>query len=148
MLCLQQYSQIITNILLLIAITIIPLLVYHLQKWRDIYQEKCSLFHVLMSYRKNDVFYPEFLSALNVVEVVFHKHQKVVQTFRCYRDVCMIPESPSGVREQKFLDMMSEISKALSFRRLYRNDIQKVLSEKDISDCPTIRLKDICKNNP
>lgn len=136
------------DLYILLALVTIPYLIFLLQKWLGIYQEKCNLFRVLMAYRKNDVFYPEFLEALNVVEVVFHKHQKVVKSFRCYRDVCMIPESPSGIREQKFVDMLSEISKALSFRGLHRNDIHTVLSEKDISDDPTIRLEDSDKKSP
>lgn len=149
---LKYWSPVVLGILTLITIIAVPIYLHHHQKslmlklerhrraW-ELHQSKVKIFQILMAYRKNDKHYPEFLQALNVVDVVFRKHQLVVKSFRYYRDICMIPSSLSHEREQGFVAMMAEIATVLSIQGLKLSDIQECLSSVDVSDDPSIRTK-------
>lgn len=132
-------TQVITNLLVLIAIIAIPIIVFHLQKSKDIYLGKFDLFSVLMSYRKNDLYEPAFLHALNLVEIVFHSHSSIVRKFHEAQKLYLDTSSSSNERANKFVDMMSEIASTLGFCKLTHNHIHDVLYAKDISDDPEVR---------
>lgn len=74
----------------------------------------------------------DWVDALNLIDVVFAKHEKLLSLWHQYYDLLASVEfaKESQKREHKYLEMLSEMARVLGFRHLQQTDIDKYYSPK------------------
>ena len=98
------------------------------QRYREKHSAKMRLFLNLMAHRKS---YPPSISwaeSLNLIDVVFEKHRMVVNLWHEYYDLLCDSNKDQQTREHKYLDLLSEMAKALGYKELQQTDIDKFYS--------------------
>ena len=93
------------------------------------YNAKHNLFVTLMAYRKSFPPTLEWANALNLIDVIYADHSKVVSL---WHDVYSILTAPPPIsweeQRHKYLDLLSEMGKVLGYRALQQTDIDKFYS--------------------
>lgn len=96
-----------------------------LQRRHDIKQEKVRIFVILMS-KRYDIASQESVEALNVVDVLFHKSEKVREALQAFLAATEMAETPN--REQvisdKHLRLLEEIAKDIGYAEVNWEDIK------------------------
>ena len=111
------------------AILLGPVTAVSITLWWQMRKEKrdakMRLFITLMSHRKAMPLSPEWVTALNLIDVIFADHERVVELW--HQLYALLHNSP--IQQQavnhKNLEMLSEIASVLGFRRLQQVDIDK-----------------------
>ena len=97
------------------------------QRWKEKREAKLRLFTTLMAHRR--AFPPtfEWVTALNLIDVVFAAHPRVVAL---WHEVYQLLHNPTQTQEQghKYLELLSEMGTVLGYRRLQQTDIDRYYS--------------------
>ena len=85
---------------------------------------KLRLFGTLMAHRKAMPLAPEWVMALNLIDVVFSDHPKVLAL---WHELYQLFQNPTRTQAQdhKYLELLSEMASVLRFRQLQQTDIDK-----------------------
>jgi hypothetical protein len=86
---------------------------------------KERLFVTLMSHRRSIPIAPEWVQALNVIDVVYADHPKVVGKWHELFDVLNLVPYNQARMTHVSLEMMSEMAKVLGYKDLQQTDIDK-----------------------
>lgn len=125
-------SKTIETIATIAAIVIGPIVAVRISLWyqrrTQKYDAKNNLFMKLMAQRRT--FPPPYdvLNSLNVIDVVFSEHPKVVQFWHEYYNLLSSPPIDAAAASGKFVDLLVEMGKALDYSNLVREDIDKFYS--------------------
>lgn len=118
--------QLAINILAIILGPIIAVIITlaH-QNHKEKRDTKMRLFLTLMAHRKS--FPPTFawVESLNLIDVVFAKHPKVVQLWHEYYDYLHEETKDYTKRDHKYLELLSVMAKTLGYKNLQQTDIDK-----------------------
>lgn len=116
----------------LIALFLGPVSAVAITLWHQRRTEKRAskerLFITLMAHRKS--FPPTFdwAQALNLIDVVYAKHPKIVKLWHDLYDIlCQVPISDQKFNH-KYLDLLSAMAKVLGYKTLHQTDIDKFYS--------------------
>jgi hypothetical protein len=116
------------SILTIIAILFGPIIAVCITLWWQNRKErrdaKRQLFMTLMAHRKSMPLSYEFVAALNLIDVVFAKDQRVVQL---WHELYALYQNPQITETQnhKYIELLSEMASVLGFRKLKQTDIDK-----------------------
>ena len=112
----------------ILAIIIGPIVAVCITLWWQQRKEKrdaqLRLFTTLMAHRKAMPLTPEWVTALNLIDVVFADNPRVVAL---WHELYQLFHNPTRTQAQdhKYLELLSEMAAALRFRRLQQTDIDK-----------------------
>ena len=95
------------------------------QKYKEKRDAKIRLFLTLMAHRKSLPPTFAWVESLNLIDVVFAKHPKVVQLWHEYYDFLHEETKDYTKREHKYLELLSLMAKSLGFPNLQQTDIDK-----------------------
>jgi len=87
--------------------------------------DKIRLFLSLMAHRKSTPPTFERVNSLNLIDVVFADHPKVLQLWHEYYDLLHTQPSNYEQWEHKHIDMLSEMAQALGYKKLKQTEIEK-----------------------
>src|SRR5438876_5099234 len=87
-------------------------------------EAKLRLFTALMAHGKSMPLSYEFTAALNLIDVVFAKDERVVQL---WHELYALYQNPlrSETQNHKYIELLSEMASVLGFRKLKQTDIDK-----------------------
>jgi len=117
--------------LFLLAAVLSPILAAWLslvwQNRRRRQDAKEHLFLSLMAHRRSHVPNPELVNALNLIDVIFADHTKVVDLWHRYYEELHHTNDPNRTqaREHTYLQLLSAMAQALGYTRLEQTDIDK-----------------------
>lgn len=98
------------------------------QSRKDKKDQKQRLFLILMAHRKSNPPTFDLVNGLNLVDVVFADSRQVVTLWHQYYDLlCQVPVN-WHLAEAKYLDLLSEMAKVLSYTDLSQTDISRFYS--------------------
>jgi hypothetical protein len=115
----------------LAAIVVGPIVAVILTLWWQQRKErrdaKHRLFLTLMAHRKANPPTPEWVNALNIIDVVFFDTPQAVELWhRYYEALCNPPPNQNyQAREHVYLLMLSAMARELGYRKLEQTDIDK-----------------------
>ena len=119
------------EIINIIAILLSPVIAVLVTLWYQSYKSKrdakMNLFLTLMANRKT--FPPPFsiVNGLNTIDVVFHKHNSVLNLWHQYYD--SLHQKAENVDWEKqnhsYLDMLTEMARVLDYKNLKQTEIDK-----------------------
>jgi hypothetical protein len=96
------------------------------QRRKEKRDAKIRLFTTLMAFRKSYPLSYEWANALNLIDVIFADSPTVLDRWHKYYDNLQDPSAPSlSARNSKYLELMSEMAKALGYTKLQQTDIDK-----------------------
>ena len=129
-----EYIQIIIGIGQIIAVAIIPIIVWVLgikyQNRKAKKDAQLRVFLTLMADRKSTPITKEWVDALNTIDVVFQENKKVRHAWREYLD-SLNEKSPHFDSSNSFrLDLLSEMSVSLGYKNLKQTEIDRFYSPK------------------
>lgn len=104
------------------------------QSRKDKNNQKQHLFLILMAHRKS---YPptfELVNGLNLIDVVFAEHRRVVELWHEYYDLLCHNPVNWQLTEPKYLDLLAEMAKILGYDKLAQTDISKFYSPRAHGD--------------
>lgn len=104
-------------------IAIVITLLY--QSHKEKREAKFRLFLNLMAHRKSNPPTFERVNSLNLIDVVFADHPKVLQLWHEYYDLLHTQPANFVQWEHKHTDMLSEMAQALGYKKLKQTDIEK-----------------------
>ncbi len=119
------------DIINIIAIIIGPIVAVCITLWwqqrKEKREAKLRLFTTLMAHRRAFPPTPEWVAALNLIDVIFADQTRVVAL---WHEVFQLLHNPSMTQEQghKYLEMLSAMATSLGFRQLQQVDIDKYYS--------------------
>ncbi|MBN9588295.1 MAG: hypothetical protein BGN85_05570 [Alphaproteobacteria bacterium 64-11] len=115
--------------LTLIALVLGPILAVawtlHHQDRKERRSAKERLFIQLMAHRKSIPISLEWAQALNVIDVVYADHPKVVERWHDLYDTLCTTNPPDSRVQHERLELLSEMAKALGYGGLQQTDIDK-----------------------
>ncbi len=123
----MEYSYIILTVAQIIAVAIIPLIVWKLSvKYQDRKTKqdaKLQLFLTLMANRKKTVLTTEWVDSLNLIDVVFQDDDKVRSAWKDYFE-SLHPQSIHNADGRLYLlALLSEMAKNLNYKNLKQTEI-------------------------
>ena len=129
-----EYIQIIIGIGQIIAVAIIPIIVWVLgikyQNRKAKKDAQLRVFLTLMADRKSTPITKEWVDALNTIDVVFQENKKVRHALREYLD-SLNEKSPHFDSSNSFrLDLLSEMAVSLGYKNLKQTEIDRFYSPK------------------
>ena len=86
---------------------------------------KTRLFMTLMAHRKSFPPTIAWVESLNLIDVVFAEHRKVVRLWHEYYDYLHEKTEDYTKREHKYLELLSAMGVALGYKNLQQTDIDK-----------------------
>ncbi len=95
------------------------------QRRKEKRDAKMRLFIALMSHRHPAPITPEWVTSLNLIDVVFADHTRVVELWHQFYDLLLTSPVNQQAATHKNLELLSEMAKVLGFRRLQQVDIDK-----------------------
>lgn len=122
-------TQIILTICQIIAVTVIPIIVWlggaKFQDRKAKKDSKRKLFFTLMANRKTTIILKEKADALNLIDVVFQDDKKVRNAWKDYLN-SLNPLSPDFQNNNAFaLDLLSEMAVSLGYKELKQTEIDR-----------------------
>ena len=99
------------------------------------------LFLTLMAYRKSFPPPNAWVESLNLIDVVFSKHPKIVQLWHEYHDLLSQIPPNLGKWNHKYLELLSEIARKLGYKSLQQIDIDKFYTPTVHGDQMTLNTK-------
>ncbi len=98
------------------------------QERRQKRQVKEHLFQVLMAHRKSIPPNYEWVNSLNLIDVVYADHPRVVCLWHELYDILVQAPMNEERRVHKFLELLSEIARVLGYKNLTQTDMDKFYS--------------------
>ena len=135
-------QQFIINVIAIILgpiIAVIITLVY--QKYKEKRDAKYRLFLTLMAHRKSFPPTIAWVESLNLIDVVFADHPKVVELWHQYYDLLHQESKDYTKREHKYLELLSAMAKTLGYKNLQQTDIDKFYTPTAHGDQATLNHK-------
>ena len=118
-----------TQTMNIIAVVSGPILAVLITLWYQTRKEKREakfrLFLTLMAHRKSMPPTFERVNSLNLIDVVFANHPKVLQLWHEYYDLLHTQPPNFEQWEHKHIDMLSEMAQSLGYKKLKQTDIEK-----------------------
>lgn len=118
-----------TQTMNIIAVIIGPIIAVSITLWYQSHKEKrdakIRLFLNLMAHRKSNPPTFERVNSLNLIDVVFSGHPKVLQLWHEYYDLLHTQPPNFELWEHKHIDMLSEMGQALGYKKLKQTEIEK-----------------------
>lgn len=129
-----EVIQLVTGIGQIIAVAIIPIIVWFIgvkyQNRKAKKDAQMSLFLTLMANRKSNPITKEWVDALNTIDVVFQENNGVRHAWREYLD-SLNEKSPHFQNNNAFLlDLLSEMAMSLGYKNLKQTEIDRFYSPK------------------
>jgi hypothetical protein len=119
------------EILTIIAIVVGPIAAVCVTIWsqnrKDRRHAQRRLFFTLMAHRKSNPPPYEWVNALNIIDVVFENCPMVVARWHTYYDL-LNQKQPDPSQYHKYLELLSEMARAVGFSTLEQTDIDKFYS--------------------
>jgi hypothetical protein len=107
---------------------------WHQKRYQKL-EAKNRLFLTLMAHRKAFPISPDWVSSLNLIDVVFGDYPKIVSLWHDYYNLLHgDPEKTQQQREHKRLELLSEMSKVLGYKSLSQTDIDKFYFPQGFAD--------------
>ncbi len=118
------------NILAIVAVIIGPLAAVLITLWHQDRTQKMDaqskLFLALMAHRKALPPNPEWVNALNVIDVVFANHPNIIDLWHDFYNLLSGDwEKNQQQRDHKYLELLSAMARVLGYRSLSQIDIDK-----------------------
>ena len=128
--------EIITVIAILLSPLIAVLVTIWMQNRKEKRERKEAIFSTLMAHRRAFPPVPDWVKALNLIDVVFSENQKVVVLWHQYYQLLGSASSNNEYqdREHKYIELLSEMAKVLGYKNLQQTDIDKYYSPQVIED--------------
>lgn len=95
------------------------------QQWKEKRDRKLNLFTVLMAHRRSLVPTNEWVNALNLIDVVFADHPKVVALWHDLYVLLYTSPPQEQAKAHKYLELLSAMAIVLGFPHLQQTDIDK-----------------------
>lgn len=119
------------DIINLVAIIVGPIAAVCITLWWQDRKEKrdakLKLFVTLMAHRKSTPPSPDWVTALNLIDVAFAEHPRVVELWHALYQL-FHNQTRTEAQDHKYLELLSEMAVVLGFRRLKQTDIDKFYS--------------------
>ena len=105
------------------------------QNKNQIRQEKVRIFSTLMS-KRYDIAAEECVEALNMIDVVFYKNEKVRNAWREFKNATDMPdtEAKPQVINDKRLKMIEIMAESIGYKNIRWDDIKEYYYPKGLSD--------------
>lgn len=118
-----------TIIVILTALSsglIATLITIYWQRRNQSKNEKVSIFTILMS-KRYDIASEESVNALNMIDVVFYKSEKVRSAWKQFLDATNLPDSPtrSQTINDRHLKLLEVIAEDIGYREVRWDDIKQ-----------------------
>ena len=118
-----------TQIMNIIAVILGPIIAVSITLWYQSRKEKRDakfrLFLNLMAHRKSMPPTIDRVNSLNLIDVVYADHPKVLQLWHDYYDLLHTQPPNIELWEHKHIDMLSEMAQVLGYKNLKQTDIEK-----------------------
>jgi hypothetical protein len=120
------------DIINIIAVIVGPIVAVCITLWYQDRKEKrdakIRLFTMLMAHRKSNPPTFELVNGLNLIDVVFSQHRKIVDLWHEYYD--MLSQKPINwqIAESKYLDLLANMARDLGYKNLLQTDISRYYS--------------------
>jgi len=111
------------------------------QNYKEKRDTKIKLFLVLMAHRKSYPISHNWVQALNLIDVVFANHPKVVKLWHEHYDYLHEETKDYTKREHKYLELLSAMAKVLGYSNLQQTDIDKFYTPIAHGDQATLNHK-------
>lgn len=98
------------------------------KKRKEQADQQQRLFLTLMAHRKSNPPTFDFVNALNLIDVVFAQHRRVVSLWHEYYDMLCQNTVNWHLAEAKYLDLLFEMARALGYKSLAQTEISKFYS--------------------
>ena len=108
------------------VIAVIITLMYHSRKQKQDAKER--LFTILMAHRKSSPPTIAWVESLNLIDVVFAKHPKIVNLWHQYYDSLHGSSKDYAKSNHQYLELLSSIATCLGYKNLQQTDIDKFYS--------------------
>jgi hypothetical protein len=113
----------------IVAILISPMFAVCITLWYQNRAEKIKtkkrVFFVLMKHRNSIHIPPEYVEALNSIDVVFHNQQEIINLWVRYYDSLSNPNPNVQQRGHLHIDLLSAIAKHLGYENLKQTQIDR-----------------------
>lgn len=105
------------------------------QNKNQIHQEKVRIFSTLMS-KRYDITAEDCVQALNMIDVVFYKDEKVRTAWRDFKNATDMPdtEAKPQVITDKRLKMLEVMAESIGYKNIRWDDIKEYYYPKGLSD--------------
>ena len=120
------------EIINIISIVVGPLFAVLITLWwqerKEKRDKKINLFTLLLAYRKSYPVSPEWARGLNLIDVVFQEHPKVLELWHQYYDMLTVQhpdQTQQAAQTYKYLELMSEMARELGYAKLQQTEIDK-----------------------
>jgi hypothetical protein len=122
-----------------IAVIVGPIAAVAITLWhqdrKQSFDTQNKLFLTLMAHRKALPPNPEWVNALNVVDVVFANHPNIIALWHDYYNLLHADwEKTQQQRDHKYLEMLSAMAQVLGYQSLSQTDIDKFYVPKAYAD--------------
>jgi hypothetical protein len=121
-----------------IAILLSPIIAVLITLWYQSYKEKRDakfrLFLTLMAHRKENPLTIEHVNSLNLIDVVFANHPKVLQLWHEYYNLLNTRPANVVAWENKHVELLSEMATELRYGKLKQTDILKFYTPQSHTD--------------
>ncbi len=112
--------------------------------WTNMIKEKnlqrMNLFLRLLTSRKSYPFPNDFVDALNLIDVVYHKHNKVINAWKnLYKSFHVKPYEPTEM-QKKLLDLLDEMAKSLGYKNIKQTDYDSFYVPKSDTEQKALRI--------
>ena len=117
------------NIIAVVSGPIIAVLItlwYHSHKQKQ--DAKRQLFFTLMAHRKSSPPTTDWVDSLNLIDVIFSSHPKVVTLWHEYYLILHQKPFDFETSEYKYLDLLLAMARCLGYRNILQTDIDKFYS--------------------
>lgn len=131
-------TNLILSIVQIVAVSIIPLIVWvlgnHYQDRKAKNDAKLKVFLTLMANRKSASITKEWADSLNVIDVVFQDDRKVREAWKAYHD-SLNNKSPHFASNNSYmLDLLSEMALSLGYKDLKQTEIDSFYNPQQFVD--------------
>jgi len=123
-----------TQTMNILAVIIGPIIAVLITLWYQSYKQQRDnqhkLFTILMAHRKSNPPPFDLVNGLNLIDIVFSKHRKIVDLWHEYFDLLCQDPVNWGIAEPKYLDLLANMAKVLGYKNLLQTDISRFYSPK------------------
>ncbi len=117
------------NFIAIIAVIVGPIAAVVITLWyqrrRQKFDTKNNLFLRLMAQRRANPPSVDLVNSLNLIDVVYSEHPRVVSLWHDYYDLRCQPQVNESTALHKYIDLLSEMAKSLGYKALSQTDIDR-----------------------
>ena len=113
---------------IIIGPTIGVLITLWSNKRKEKHRQRMTLFLTLLAYRKTYPIPDEFINSLNMIDVVFHKNNKVINSWKLLFASYHVDPFIHEIASRKLLDLLDEMAKSLGYLHIKQTDFDSFYS--------------------